>query len=260
MDLSNATGDEAVKVTTLGTSHGDPTYCRFNTSTLLEVEDYGAVLIDAGTPVLAMLIRQQIPLDQLRAVFITHMHQDHFGGLPDILKYVVKRLDPAYRIKIFLPEVEAMETVYAFTELAHRKIDRKMFEVVPLIPGQGVLAENLTFEAVATDHFSNENLHFPSFALQFYNNDKSVLFTGDLARDLHDFPRGRTADMVCCELTHFHLENLLPIVQNEKFGKLVFNHVGNPWHGNAAEKKFYAMTGGLPYAVHLAHDGDVFEV
>ena len=63
-----------MKVTLLGTSHGDPTYCRFNTSTLLEVENYGAVLIDAGTPVLAMLIRQQIPLEKLRAIFITHMH------------------------------------------------------------------------------------------------------------------------------------------------------------------------------------------
>ena len=96
--------NKSVKIITLGTSHGDPTVERFNCSTLLDIPDYGGILIDAGTPVLGLLIRKNYPLENLRAVFITHMHQDHFGGLPDILKYWVKRLPADRKLKIFLPE------------------------------------------------------------------------------------------------------------------------------------------------------------
>ena len=46
-----------MKFVTLGTSHGDPTRERFNTSTLLDAEECG-ILFDAGAPVNALLIRR----------------------------------------------------------------------------------------------------------------------------------------------------------------------------------------------------------
>ena len=69
-------GSGHMKIITLGTSHGDPTVTRFNSSTLFQIgtADY---LVDAGAPVNALLIRRNIPLSALRAVFITHQHEDH---------------------------------------------------------------------------------------------------------------------------------------------------------------------------------------
>ena len=96
----------SIKIITLGTSHGDPTYERFNTSTLIEIPGYGGILIDAGTPVLGLMIRHGFPLEQLKTVFLTHMHQDHFGGLPDIVKFWVKRFRDK-NLQIFLPEAAA---------------------------------------------------------------------------------------------------------------------------------------------------------
>ena len=153
-----------------------------------------------------------------------------------------------------------METIFAFTELAHRPIDRSRFEVVELTRGGATLAEALQFEAVPTDHFSNENRDFPSWALRFGIGGKRVLFTGDLARDLHDFPRGNACDLAFCELTHFKLSDALETLKQEKFGRLVFTHIGNEWHGAAAEARFREQVRSLPYPAEIAHDGEEFEL
>ncbi|MBE6368136.1 MAG: MBL fold metallo-hydrolase [Lentisphaerae bacterium] len=252
--------NKSVKIITLGTSHGDPTYERFNTSSLLDIPGYGGILVDAGTPVLGLLIRKNYPLEKVRAVFITHMHQDHFGGLPDILKFWVKRLPPERKLKIFLPEAEAMETIFAFTELAHRPIARSSFEVSQIAAGKLALGENLMVEAIPTDHFSNEKLSYPSWALKFSTADKTMLFAGDLARDFHDFPTGHPADVAICELTHFALDKALDVLQKERFGKLIFTHIGNEWHGLEAAKTFSELVKDLPYSAVMAHDGDEFTV
>ena len=252
--------DKSIKIITLGTSHGDPTYERFNTSSLLDIPGYGGILIDAGTPVLGLLRRKNYQLENLRALFITHMHQDHFGGLPDILKYWVKRMPPEQQLKIFLPEAAAMETIFAFTELAHRPIARSSFDVKEIAAGKLVLSESVQVEAIATDHFSNENKCFPSWAFKFTTGGKTVLFTGDVSRDFHDFPVGNPSDMAFCELTHYPIDKALPVLAKEQFGKLVFTHIGDEWHGQEAEDRFAEKVRVLPYASVMAHDGDEFEL
>ena len=249
-----------IKITTLGTSHGDPTYERFNTSTLVEIPGIGGFLVDAGAPVLGLLIRKRFPLENLKAVFITHMHQDHFGGIPDILKFWVKRLPPDKILKFYLPEPESMETIFAFTELAHRKIRRDMFDIQGIDPQTPIRFSGLEIEAVPTDHFSNEKLRYPSYALTFSAAGKKLLLTGDLSRDFHDFPKGIQADMVFCELTHYALENHLQTLAGEKFGKLVFTHIGDQWHGKEAQARFRQLVSALPYPTVMAHDGDAFEL
>ena len=67
------------KIITLGTSHGDPTCCRFNSSTLFKIGE-ASYLIDAGAPANALMIRHGFKLHDLKAIFITHMHEDHVGG------------------------------------------------------------------------------------------------------------------------------------------------------------------------------------
>jgi len=243
----------------LGTAHGDPTRERYNSSALLEIPSGDAWLIDAGTPALATLIRGGFDLARLRGVFITHMHEDHFGGLPDIIKFQAKYRTERELTRIWLPEQAAIRGMKDFMALAHRPVPESLIRFDVLEPGLIGLLHGLSVRAVPTEHASNEGRDFPSFALEFTAPDgRRILFTGDLSYDFHDFPAGTGADMAFCELTHYNLAHALPTLAKERFGRLIFNHVGNQWHGSEAEKRFREMTRDLPYPCVIAHDGDRF--
>lgn len=70
----------------LGTSSGTPTKAR-NVSGLALLEDSGKgwYLIDCGEATQHQLLRTQLTLHGLRAIFITHVHGDHCYGLPGLL-------------------------------------------------------------------------------------------------------------------------------------------------------------------------------
>ena len=79
-----------MNIHTLGTGHGNSTLSRFNSSTLYETVDGRLYLIDAGAPVEALIRRKGFKLRNLRATFVTHMHDDHAGGLTGLMKQVIK--------------------------------------------------------------------------------------------------------------------------------------------------------------------------
>ena len=248
-----------ISIATLGTAHGDPTAERFNSSTLLELSDGTGILIDAGTPVLALLIRKGFDLHRLRHIFITHMHEDHTGGLPDILKFLAKRMTGDAHCTIHLPEISAVPAINAFINTSHRPVDNLRSSFAELTAGSKDFG-NFKLTAIPTAHASNERLSFPSFALLFEADGKKLLFSGDLAKDLRDYPAGVAADIYFMEITHYRFENALPLLAKSDFKQVVFNHVGNEWHGKEAEKLFAEMSAGLPFPCYLAHDGEEFTV
>ena len=80
---------KTMRIYTLGTSHGNSTHSRFNSSTAYETNGV-LYLVDAGAPVEALLRRKGLFCRDVRAVFVTHMHDDHAGGLSGLSKQVIK--------------------------------------------------------------------------------------------------------------------------------------------------------------------------
>ncbi len=72
-------------VTFVGTAASTPTAAR-NTSATLVVHGGTRVLVDCGEGTQRQLLRSGIGLIDLDAILVTHLHADHYLGLPGLLK------------------------------------------------------------------------------------------------------------------------------------------------------------------------------
>ena len=73
-----------MKVTILGTSSAVPTFKRGLSATLVEREGE-SFLFDCGEGTQFQIMRANVRRGRLRSIFITHLHGDHYYGLPGLL-------------------------------------------------------------------------------------------------------------------------------------------------------------------------------
>lgn len=278
-----------MKIYTLGTGHGDSTFCRMNSSIVYETEDGSLYLVDAGAPVEALLRRKGLQIDRLRAVFITHMHDDHAGGLTGLLKQVVKYPgERVYPLTLYLPEKRSIGALQNWLLALHEETAlTEPVKYLTVEDGEIYSDENLVVNAFRTRHLFTEGRTKGtpcSFAYELdfkqqiicrtdapylEKRDYRVLHTGDLAADFSDFPEvsyKKHFDICLCEATHYEQGNASEKMRKADFGRLLFIHIGDQWHTHVlngwqicdGEKKLLGYFKGFPYPVQIAHDGDEF--
>ena len=259
-----------MNIITLGTSHGDSTYSRFNSSTLYETDGV-LYLVDVGAPAEALLRRKGYSCGDIRAAFVTHMHDDHAGGLSGLIKQIIKYgQDRKFKFSLFLPEEKAISAFQNWFSALHEDAFSPLLEYFAVNDGQIYEDENLKVTAIRTAHLRThgrtmgEPCSF-AYVLEFKKEGKTVLHTGDLWSDFSDFPKiaaEKHFDLCLCEATHYSPEDATPMLKKAKFDRLIFIHIANRWHellpGAYGEKALLDYCKEYPYPVTVAHDGDVF--
>lgn len=253
--------EPVVTVTTLGTSHGTHTPSRFNSSTLFEVRD-SLYLVDAGAPVEGLLIRAGKDISRIRAVFLTHMHNDHVGGLPGLIKQLIKQKKDGQHTDVYLPEAAAHAGLNGWLQAQHLVWPSPCITMHTTVPNDLYDDGLLSVSAITTRHLVVDSDLPSSFSYELKTGGKSIVYTGDLSGDFSDFPlknRVDPCDVCICEGTHYSMERALPVLAKAPIRKLILNHVGDRWHGEG-EAELLALLSDLPFPCELAGDGSVFQI
>ncbi len=243
-----------MKLYTLGTSHGATEVGRACSANLISVGD-NYYLFDCGGNTEGKMTDLGLPIERIRAVFVTHMHEDHAGTLSAIAKRFTNYRRDASPVSIFLPEEKGIDAFRIWLSALHIEINDRVF-LFPVKAGKVYEDENITVTSIATAHMFNGA--FPSFAYLIEAEGKKMLYTGDLAGDFHDYPTilfDEDFDAVLCELVHFKVENNLETIAKTRTKKMVFTHLAprNIPRIRTAEDK-------IPFPVEIAEDGASYSI
>ncbi|MBQ8641548.1 MAG: MBL fold metallo-hydrolase [Clostridia bacterium] len=235
----------------LGTSFGAPAVGRHQQSILLETDCGDAYLIDAGAPVLDILVNDRYDLTKIKAIFITHLHGDHMNGLMDILNlsgYFGIRCD------VYLSEQRGIDAFSAFLEMMTGTAAVPNIHFRLIREGGFYDDGNLQVTGVATDHMEK-----PSYGFLLSADGSRVYITGDLHPSLRDFPAFLSAedvDMIVAECAHFSPEELYAKIRNCRAKQAAVIHVMP--EGKYAALRKCALD--MPIPVLFPQDGDTYSI
>jgi len=160
--------------------------------------DSGTLLLECGPSTLAGMKRDGIATDLPDAVLISHLHGDHFGGIPFLLleyKYKSPRTRPL--IIAGPPTTEArVRDLYAalYADLYERPVGFAL-DYQALVPGTSVRLAGFDIEAFEVPHSAVP----VCLGYRITGSGASILFSGDSAWTDEFVRRSRHTDLFLCE-------------------------------------------------------------
>ncbi len=191
------------------------------------------ILMEAGPALLAAMKRAGIAADEIDLILISHMHGDHFAGLPFlILEYL---FETPLRKKLVIAGPRRLEqrtwtlfrTMYPSSDPA--KVARKLKFVV-LEDGKSVRIGRVRIDTIRVPHTQRDI----SLAFRIVAGGKSIVFSGDTGWTEELIPFSAGADLFLCECTYFqsrydfHLSYPQIAANRERFTarRMVLTHIG----------------------------------
>jgi ribonuclease BN (tRNA processing enzyme) len=174
---------------------------RFNTCFLVEAKN-NQFLIDCGASALIAIRKFCVEPNAIRTIFITHLHGDHFGGLPFFIldaQFYSRRTAPLTLVGPpgFRERLEqAMEVFFAGSSSAQRKFTTEIHE---LEPNRTTEINGVTVTPMLVMHACGS----PPLALRLECEDKIIAYTGDTAWTDAVVNVARGADLLIAEALTF---------------------------------------------------------
>jgi len=214
-------------------------------------------LIDCGASSLIGLKHQRIALNDIQAIFITHFHADHFGGIPFFIldaQFLLKRSKP---LTIAGPTGLAqwyervLETSFPGSSRTKQKFPLSLVELKPSERASVAGVKVIPFQA---HHGTPDG---PFFAYRLEAEGRTIAYTGDTEWTDELIGAGSHADLLVAEAyffdkkVRFHLDlasllEKLPLIQPKR---LILTHMS---------EEMLARMGTLEH--ETACDGKVVEV
>jgi len=247
-----------------GSSAGFPTESR-DTSCVGLWRGAELYLLDAGEPASAHFSRYAISTEALQAVFVTHTHVDHLGGLPLLLQWLQLKERKA-PLLLALP-AESISTFRDYLDLLFLFPDLLGFdlEYKSVAPGRVFDRNGVAVEAFSNRHLAGhaERLRREgkgrsgqSFSYLVTVGDKTLLYSGDLREAAEIAALADRADLAVVEMAHFPPETLGQVLAPTKLPRLLLTHLIHTLEPTEDNVPARVRKGGFRGEVLMAHDGD----
>jgi ribonuclease BN (tRNA processing enzyme) len=215
------------------------------------------ILMDAGPTLLSSMKRVGLSTGDLDLVLISHLHGDHFSGLPFlILEYMYET--PRSRPLILAGPPLLEERTWTLFRTMFPETDpadvARQLQFMVLEPGRSrQLDASLQVHSIRTPHMVN---HL-SLGFRIELGSKTIAFSGDTGWTEDLIPLSAGADLFLCECTYydqpaldFHISYTQFMSQRARFDPrhLVLTHIGR----EVLERE-------SQIALEMANDGMVIE-
>jgi ribonuclease BN (tRNA processing enzyme) len=223
---------DSVRVTFLGT--GDAFFgTGMHQAGYLVQSDGGTILLDCGCSTLAALKQSGLSCGPIDTILISHLHGDHFSGIPFLLLEYMYREPRTRKLRIAGPPgVE--RRVHALFAAMYKDTAAQLLpfalEFVELRPGKLAQIGDVRVSPFRVPHQEKEI----SLAFSAEVDGRQILYSGDTGwtEDLIVHSEGK--DLFICECsfyetrTAFHLDYPCLLENHARFGssRLILTHLG----------------------------------
>lgn len=196
-------------------------------------------LIDCGATALEGLSKLSIETSEIDAIFITHLHGDHIGGLPYIILRMMFQDQRTRPLELFgPPELEQtytklMELMYVGVARMERQFEMHFHVLLPDVPKEW---RDLTISAFDVVHPID-----PAYALRISNGVKTIAYSGDSEWCENLLAAGDNADLYVLECDgydrpipgHNYWVELKTHLPRFRTDQIVLTHLGPDARANA---------------------------
>ncbi len=196
----------------------------------------------------------------LESILISHFHQDHYIGLPQLLFYAAMRKRTGAPLNIYGPGehlqrvVEATDAFLQIPRFPEVAVERKL---MPLKAGDKFESADLRFETFAAHHLSGKNNFEPALCYKVIDKTSGAcaVLTGDthFHPPIAEFAKG--ASLLIHDGAHTPAKGAAQIAQQAGVKKLVLIH----FSGSRAAKVLAEARAIFPNT-ELAEEGHTLEV
>ena len=254
-----------MKLTILGSGTSVPHAERASAAHWLETSG-GAVLLDVSADAAHRMAQEQLDWPNLDAIWVSHFHLDHLGGLPTFLfgsKWAPQTQNRTKPLRIF-GGAGLRRIIETISDSNNYPLLEQPFpvEIVEVQAGASFdIVPGVRAETLSTPHTDE------SLALRLNDDDsKSFVYTSDtgFSEDLVPFARGVRLLLMECSFRrnkpvekHLELADAMQIAEKCSPDKLVLTHLYPEWDGVDLEAEARALWSGQTIA---AFDGLRLEI